>query len=414
MNRTMTREERTENYCAAILQSMTLDIAAVQQALRDDGLDGWLLYDFHGSNPISRRVAGLSTAAKLTTRRWYYLIPSDGPARGLVHTIERDRLDHLPGEKTEYARYEEFQAGLRSLVKTGATLAMEYSPNCAIPYISRIDGGTIDAVRALGAEVRSSGDLIQRFEAVWEEAALATHQTAAQALYSIKDQAFALVRERIRSHTPVTEFEVQDAMSGWFEDAELISDSRPVVAAQENAGDPHYLPTQPRHRIIDSDEILLLDLWGKLTTPGAVYADITWMGFTGTSVPPRYADSFDVIRQGRDAAVAFVQDGVQQGRSLHGWQVDRTARQLIDTAGFGDQFVHRTGHSLGEAVHGNGVNLDDFETHDERRLLPGTAVTVEPGIYFDDFGLRTEINLHVGSDTATVTGPRQDAILLLG
>ncbi len=394
---------------------MSLDLDAVRRALRDEGLDGWLLYDFHGSNPIARRVAGFDASAKLTTRRWYYLIRVEGPPRGLVHAIEADRLDHLPGGKTRYAGHDTLDAGLRELLAGCATVAMEYSPGCAIPYVSRVDAGTVDAVRALGVEVRTSGDLIQRFEAVWDADALASHRAASAALHDIKDRAFDLVARRLRDGDPVTELDVQDAMAGWFEEAGLVSDSRPVVAAQENAGDPHYLPTPGRHRRIGAGEVVLLDLWGKQRdTPGAVYADITWMGYTGAAVPARYADAFRVIRDGRDAAVDLVQQAVADGRELRGWEVDRAVRDRVGAAGLGDRFVHRTGHNLGEEVHGNGVHLDDFETHDERRLLPGTGVTIEPGVYFDDFGLRTEINLHVGSETATVTGPRQEEIRSLG
>ena len=393
---------------------MSLDLAAVQRALRDDGLDGWLLYDFHGSNPIARRVAGFDAGAKITTRRWYYLIPADGPPRGLVHAIEADRLDHLPGSKTRYAAHDTLDAGLRELLASCATVAMEYSPRCAIPYVSRVDAGTIDAVRALGVDVRSSGDLIQRFEAVWDADALASHHAAAAALHAIKERAFDLVSRHLRDGRPLTELDVQEAMAGWFDEEGLVSDSRPVVAAQENAGDPHYLPTPARHRRIGAGEVLLLDLWGKKATPGAVYADITWMGYTGAAVPARYADAFRVIRDGRDAAVDLVQRAVEDGRELRGWEVDRTVRDRVDAAGLGHRFVHRTGHNLGQEVHGNGAHLDDFETHDERRLLPGTGVTIEPGVYFEDFGLRTEINLYVGSETATVTGPRQEEIRSLG
>ena len=394
----------------AILQIMNLDIEAVQRALRDDGCDGWLLYDFHGSNPIARRVAGLQSSEKLTTRRWYYLIPAEGEPRGLVHAIERDRLDHLPGSKSCYARHEELDANLRILLNGCAAVAMEYSPSCAIPYVSRVDAGTIDAIRSFGIAVRSSGDLVQRFEACWGEEALASHESAARALYAIKDRAFELMGNRLRLGQSISEIEVQEAMASWFNDEGLISDSLPVVAAQENAGDPHYLPNRERHRGIAPEEIVLLDLWGKLKTPGAVYADITWVGYTGTTVPTRYSDAFGVIQKGRDAAIALVQSAIQDGRPLCGWEVDREARNHIEAAGFGDRFIHRTGHSLGEEVHGNGVHLDDFETHDERRLLPGTAVTIEPGVYFKDFGLRTEINLYIGLDAATVTGPLQSEI----
>ena len=392
---------------------MSLDIAAVQRTLRADGLDGWLLYDFHGSNPIARRVTGLNDTAQLTTRRWYYLIPVDGPPRALVHEIERDRLDHLPGDKTRYARHSELDTGLGELLRGCATVAMEFSPGCAIPYVSRVDAGTVDAIRAHGVDVRSSGDLVQRFEAVWDAAALESHEAASKALYAIKDRAFDLVTEQMRGGARITEFEVQDAMAEWFEGAGLVSDSRPVVATQENAGDPHYLPTRDRNRVIGPDSVLLLDLWGKLTSPGAVYADITWMGYTGATVPARYARAFAVICAGRDAAVSLVQRAAHEGRVLRGWEVDRAARDPIAAAGFGEHFVHRTGHSLGEDVHGNGVHLDDFETHDERRLLPGSGVTVEPGVYFEDFGLRTEINLHVGPRSATVTGPVQNEIRTL-
>ncbi len=398
---------------AAILDPMTFDLTAVQRALREHRLDGWLLYDFHGSNPIARRIAGLNDGAKLTTRRWYYLVPVEGVPRALVHAIERDRLEHLPGDTVRYASHGDLDAGLRTLVAGCGTVAMEYSPGCAIPYVSRVDAGTVDAVRALGVDVRSSGDLVQLFEAVWDDAALASHKTASAALYDIKDRAFAMVTDRMRSGHPVTEFEVQGAMAGWFGDAGLASDSRPVVAAQENAGDPHYLPTAQRDRVIAGEEVLLLDLWGKLNVPGAVYADITWVGYTGPTVPTRYADAFSVIRDGRDAAVSCVREAAETGRPLRGWEVDRVARDHIDGAGYGDQFLHRTGHSLGEEVHGNGVHLDDFETHDDRRLLPGTAVTIEPGIYFEDFGVRTEINLHVSEHSATVTGPRQTEIRAL-
>ena len=389
---------------------MGLDIAAIQQALCDDELDGWLLYDFHGSNPIARGLVGLAASGALTTRRWYYLLPASGTPRGLVHAIERDRLDHLPGETVTYAGHGAVAAGLEQLLSGCRTVAMEYSPRCAIPYVSRVDAGTIDTIRAHDIEVRSSGDLIQRFEAVWNAAALETHLAASKALYHIKVNAFDLVRQRFDSATPVTALEIQDAMAAWFEEFGLVSDSRPVVAAQENAGAPHYLPTPARHRGLGENEILLLDLWGKLDRPGAVFADITWMGYTGAEIPTRYARAFNVIRDARDTAIDLVDGRLREGQPLRGWEVDRAARERVAAAGLAAYFVHRTGHSLGEEVHGNGVHLDDFETHDDRRLLTGSGVTVEPGVYFEDFGLRTEINLFVETDGARVTGPRQTEI----
>ena len=390
---------------------MALDISAVQAALRENALDGWLLYDFHGSNPIARAVVAMETTAKFTTRRWYYLIPANGEPRALVHAIERESLAHLPGSRHVYAGRQQLQDGLAALVGGCGRVAMEYSPDCAIPYVSRVDAGTIDAIRGLGVDVVSSGDLVQRFEAVWDEEALLMHREASERLYRIKDRAFALVGERVEAGTAVTEFEIQQAMVRWFEEEGLVTDSPPVVAAQESSGNPHYLPTDTDTRAIQRDEIVLLDLWGKLDVAGAVFADITWVGYTGSPVPAEYGSVFRVAREARDAAIALVVDSTRAGQELRGWEVDRAARSVINDAGFGDYFVHRTGHSLGEAVHGNGVHMDDYETHDDRRLLPGTGLTIEPGIYLDRFGVRTEVNMYIGQEKAHVTGPLQDDLV---
>ncbi len=393
---------------------MPLPITAVQQALKEDGLDGWLLYDFHGSNPIATRLTGLAATGKMATRRWYYLVPASGAPRGLVHAIERHNLDGLPGEKRPYAGREQLAAGLAELLRGVKRVAMEYSPGNAIPYISRVDAGTVEAVRQLGVEVVSSGDLVQRFEAVWSDAELQTHRAASERLYRVKDRAFELVRHQLAAGRATTEFDVQQAMVGWFADEGLVTDSAPVVAAQENAGNPHYQPTAAVHRTIGPGEVLLLDLWGKQKEPGAVFADITWVGFTGRSVPDTYAAAFAAARDGRDAAVELVQTAARAGRELRGFEVDRAARDVIVGAGFGSRFIHRTGHSLGHEVHGNGVHMDDYETHDERRLIPGTGFTIEPGIYSDEFGVRTEINMFVGEREALVTGPMQREIVPLG
>ena len=392
---------------------MGFDPSAIQLALREDDLDGWLLYDFHGSNPVARRIAGLNRTAKLTTRRWYYLVPASGTPRALVHRIERDTLAHLPGKRRIYSGRAELEAGLADLVQGVRRVAMEYSPACAIPYLSRVDAGTVERIRSLGAEVVSSGDLVQRFEAVWDDAALETHRTASRHLHVIKDRTFELIRHRVATGT-LTEYEVQQKMVEWFEQAGLVTDCPPVVAAQESSGNPHYLPTAADHRPIRPGQIVLLDLWGKLDRQGAVYADITWVGFTGSHVPAEAAAVFGAARAARDAAIALVADRVRGGRPVSGWEVDRAARKVIGDAGYGDRFVHRTGHSLGEEVHGNGVHMDDYETHDERRLIAGTGFTIEPGIYLDDFGVRTEINMHVGTVEAAVTGPLQTEIVPLG
>jgi Xaa-Pro aminopeptidase len=392
---------------------MPIRVAEVQRALVEDGLDGWLLYDFQGSNPIATRLSGLAATKKMTTRRWYYLIPSHGEPRGLVHAIERHNLDGLPGVKRPYAGRDRLVDGLRDLLQGVKRVAMEYSPANNIPYISRVDAGTVEAVRELGVDVVSSGDLVQRFEAVWSAEAFESHRRASDALYRIKDQAFELVRDRLKSNAPLTEYDVQQAMLGWFEREGLIADDTPNVSAQENAGNPHYHPSREVHRAIRPDEILLLDLWGKLKTPGAVFADITWVGFSGPAVPGEYSRAFAAAREGRDAAVALVQSAVRQGRELRGFEVDRVCREVIERAGYGDQFIHRTGHSLGETVHGNGVHLDDYETHDDRRLIPGTGFTIEPGIYTSTYGVRTEINMFIGDREANVTGPMQQEIVPL-
>ena len=392
---------------------MPIDIGAVQRALKADGLDAWLLYDFQGSNPVSYRLAGMGGAGHLATRRWFYLIPQSGEPKALVHAIERHNLDHMPGTKIVYAGRAQLQAGLTQLLGGIKRVAMEYSKNCAIPYVSRVDAGTVELIESIGAEVVSSGDLIQQFEARWSEAAIATHRTASEKLYRIKDKAFEEVARRLRDGVATTEYDIQQKMVGWFTDEGLVADSAPCVSAQENAGNPHYLATAAEHRIIRPNELVLLDLWGKLRQPGAVYADITWIGFTGTAIPDRMAKAFAAICGARDAAVSAVQDAARAGREIRGFQADQAARQVLIDAGYEDAILHRTGHSLGENVHGNGAHLDDYETHDERRLLPGSGFTIEPGLYFKDFGVRTEINMVWTASGPEVTGPRQKAILSL-
>jgi Xaa-Pro aminopeptidase len=391
-----------------------LDIGAVQAALAADGLDGWLLYDFRGLNPIAADVTAVGRqGGHLATRRWYYLIPAVGAPRGLVHKIEKDSLAHLPGSTAQYAGRDQLEAGLRTLLTGIRRVAMEYSPVCAIPYVSRVDAGTVELIRKAGPDVVSSGDLIQRFSAVWDGDAIGTHRVASEKLYRVKDRAFEAIARRLRDGQAATEYDIQQLMAGWFREEGLISDSDPNVSAAENSGNPHYLPTIAAHRAIRKDEIVLLDLWGKLDRPGAVYADITWVGYSGNQVPRRAAAAFAAIGGARDAGIRLVQDAARGGRELRGFEVDRAAAAVLRDAGYADNILHRTGHSLGETVHGNGVNMDDYETHDDRRLLAGTGFTIEPGVYFSDFGVRTEINMVVAPRDATVTGPLQTEILAL-
>jgi len=391
-----------------------IDIAAVQTALAADGVDGWLLYDFRGLNPIAVAVTHLDDqGGHLATRRWFYLIPATGEPRGLVHAIEKNCLAHLPGATERYAGRTQLEAGLARLLTGMRRVAMEYSPGCAIPYVARVDAGTVELVRQSGVEVVSSGDLVQRFSTVWDAPAIASHREASEKLHRVKDRAFDAIARRLRDGVATTEYDIQQLMAGWFRDERLISDADPMVSVGPNAGNPHYLPTATVHRPIRRDDLVLLDLWGKLDAPGAVFADITWMGYTGSAVPERFGRAFTAIRDARDAAVELVQSSVRAGRELRGWEVDRAAMTVLRDAGYADNILHRTGHSLGTSVHGNGVNMDDYETHDDRRLLAGSGFTIEPGVYFDDFGVRTEINMVVAPRDAAVTGPRQTEITAL-
>jgi Xaa-Pro aminopeptidase len=390
-----------------------VDVGAIQAALAADDIDGWLLYDFRGLNPIAVDFTGVALrGGHLTTRRWFYLVPAVGEPRGLVHAIERHSLDHLPGRIDQYAGREQLEAGVAKLVSGLRRVAMEYSPNCAIPYVSRVDAGTIELVRRTGVEVVSSGDLIQRFAAVWDQAAFESHLAASEKLYRIKDRAFDEIRRKVTAGG-TTEYAIQQEMVRWFREEGLVSDSAPNVSAAENTGNPHYLPTAQAHRAIRSDELVLLDLWGKVEASGAVFADITWVGYTGRRAPERQVQAFGAVCAARDAAVALVDRAVAAGQELRGWQVDRAASSVLRSAGYGGQIQHRTGHSLGRDVHGNGVNMDDYETRDERRLLAGSGFTIEPGLYFDDFGVRTEINVIIQPRQAVVTGARQTEIVAL-
>ncbi len=386
---------------------MTLSVPAVQQALRADDLDGWLLFDFHGSNPIAHRLARIGD--RHVTRRWFYLIPRQGEPYRLVHAIEPAVLDGLPGSTRTYAGRRDLERALGELLAGARRIAMEYSPGGAIPYVSRVDAGTVELVRAAGVDVVSSGDLVGRFEAAWDEAAIATHRAASAALYRIKDRTLTWIGGQRRAGAPCRELDVQARMKAWFAEEGLVTDAGPVVAFGEHSGDPHYEPTAGTSRLLGPDEVVLLDLWGKLPQSGAVYADITWTAVSGTATTETAA-VFAAVIAARDAAIDLVTRRVRGNDPVRGWEVDRAARDVIESAGYGDRFVHRTGHSLGIDVHGNGVHMDDYETHDDRRLLPGTGFTVEPGIYLASFGIRSEVNVVVSDRDVSVTGEKQQVL----
>jgi Xaa-Pro aminopeptidase len=378
-------------------------------ALREDGLEGWLFYDHHRRDPIAYRV--LKVDPPMCTRRWYYLIPAQGEPSKLVHRVERQNLAGLPGRALEYSTWKEQHEGLKKMLEGKNRIAMQYSPLNNIPYVGLVDAGTIELVKSLGVEVISSADLVQLFEARWSEDALASHLEAGKVVHAAVRAGFAAIRDAVRAARRITEHDVQQAMLRIFESGGVVADEAPVAAVNQNAANPHYMPTRDHSSPIGVDDFVLLDVWGKMDRRGAVYFDITWTGFVGTEAPRRYTEVFEIVREARDAAVNFVQTAMKSGRTIHGYEVDDAAREVITRRGYGPYFVHRTGHSIGEEVHGNGTNIDNFETRDTRRIIPRICFSIEPGIYLPEFGVRSEVNVFVEESSARVTGEIQQAIV---
>lgn len=378
------------------------DLKAVQQAIADQGFDGWLLCDFRGSNVLAQRIVGISPE-KSGSRRWAYFVPVKGEPRKLVHRIEPGALDHLPGsDKTVYLPWQQYEAGMQHLVGSARKVAMEYSPRNAIPYVSKVDAGTIELVRSFGAEVVSSGDLIQCFEAVWDDEQEKTHFEAAK----LTDAAYAVtwkyIAESIRQKGQVTEKQVQDRIMAYFETNGMMTYSPPIVGVNAHSGDPHY---DTGNAPIKENDFVLVDLWAKMKKPRAVYSDLTRVGFVGKTVPEKYTKIFTIVAAARDAAIALVQDRFASNKVVHGWEVDQAARDVITKAGYGEYFVHRTGHSIGQETHGNGANIDNLETQDQRKIMRRTCFSIEPGIYLPEFGVRSEVNVYVdGEGKVHVTG----------
>ena len=370
----------------------------IQHALQEETLDGWLFYDFRGSDPLAYRILGLDET-ELSTRRWYYFIPAEGVPIGLVSSIEPYRLDRLPGPKLPFFTWQQHAERLAELLRNRRRIAMQYSPGNAIPYISRVDAGTIETIRQLGVEVVSSADLVQRFEAVWTPEQWQSHRRAATVVRQTVDAAFGYLRD----NAPVSEYQVQQFILDCFAHHGLTTYYPPVVAANVHSADPHYTPTAEQTALIRSGDFVLIDLWAK--EPDGVYADITWTGFMDKVVPGRYQEIFQLVREARDAAISFVKESVTSGQTFFGHEVDAASRSVIANAGYGDQFFHRTGHSIGTEVHGNGANMDGVETRDTRRVLPHTCFSVEPGIYLaGDFGVRSEVDVYITENEAIVTG----------
>jgi Xaa-Pro aminopeptidase len=391
-----------------------MDIAAIQKTLTEQQLDGWLLYDFRGTNPIARSVIGFDER-QIGTRRWFYLIPRSGEPVAILHVIEPNALRGAPGRAVLYRSWRELEALLAEHLKGLRRVAMEYSPGAAIPYVGRVDAGTIEMVRAAGPEVVSSADLVVIFEACWTPEQKALHDRAAKDTLLAKDEAFALIRERLAAGRSVTESEVQAFIQAHFTSHGLSTHHPCIVAVNEHASDPHF-ETQagPGDRTIRKGDLVLIDLWAKVADDArAVYYDATWMGYCGSQVPDRMREVWETVKGARDAAIAFVKDSVAAGRAIHGWEVDDVSRGHIEARGYGKYFLHRTGHSIGYEVHGNGVNIDNLETRDQRRIVPGVCFSIEPGVYLPEFGVRSEIDMFVGEGHAEVTGDIQHELLLL-
>jgi Xaa-Pro dipeptidase len=388
-----------------------MNLPAIQSALRERNIDAWLFYDHHHRDPIAYRVLGLP-ASLMVTRRWFYLIPAQGEPSKLVHKIESGHLDSLPGAKSVYAGWQELFAQLKTFLGNHTTIAMQYSPNNLVFTVSLVDAGTIELVRSMGKTVVSAADLIAQFESTWTEEQIQTHFAARDAVDSITAAAFPEIGRRVRNGGTT-----EHAMQQWFMEAfrreNLVTDDPPVVAVNANSGNPHYEPHAEGSAPIREGDFVLLDVWAKKNTPGAVYYDITWTGYIGKAPSDKQREIFQIVRDARDVGVKTVLDAIAAGQHIAGWQVDRATRDHIQKSGYGDYFIHRTGHSIGTDVHSNGANMDDLEIHDERQILPNSCFSIEPGIYLPDFGVRSEVNVLVRSNRAEVTGKIQREIVII-
>jgi Xaa-Pro dipeptidase len=388
-----------------------MNVSAIQAALRERNIDAWLFYDHHHRDPIAYSVLGLS-ADSMVTRRWFYLLPAVGEPVKLVHKIEAGQLDSLPGSKLQYAGWQQLFAQLKTMLASHRDVAMQYSPNNLIFLVSLVDGGTLELIRGFGKNVVSSADLVAQFEAIWTEEQIETHFRARDAIDAITAAAFEEIGRRVRG-AGTDEYGIQQWFLEAFRRENLVTEDAPIVAVNAHAGDPHYGPRAEQSAPIHEGDFVLLDVWAKKNTPQAVYYDITWTGFVGHPPSDRMREVFEVVRQARDLGVETVQAAVASGRAIAGWEVDRAVRDRIAQAGYGECFIHRTGHSIGTHVHANGANMDDLEIHDDRRILSNSCFSIEPGIYLPEFGVRSEVNVLVRAKSAVVTGKIQREIVTI-
>ncbi len=391
-----------------------MELEQIQQALREQKLGGWLLCDFRNRDYLAYRVLGLNFE-KLSSRRWYYFIPARGKPKKLVSVVEKQRLDELPGERVMYLSWKELHSSLKKILGPRKTLAMQYSPRNNVPYVAMVDAGTVELVKSFGHKIASSADLVQQFVSVLGEEAYRSHMEAGVVMDRIRAEAFEQIRQAVATGSGATEYDIQQFIMRRFEEEGLTTYDPPMVGTNDHPADPHFDTTARDARQLKRGDTVLIDMWAKKKAPGSIYYDITWVGYIGKDPPEKYAEIFGVVKKARDEAIRFVQEKFRKKEPCYGWQVDDVCRAVVNKAGYGKFFVHRTGHSITEETHGNGVNIDNLETKDERRLLPGCCFSIEPGIYLEgEMAVRTEINMFLRHDgVAEVTGEKQEEIVLL-
>lgn len=387
------------------------DLKETQTAIQDFGMDGWLMYDFRGINYLAARIADIPND-DLGSRRWLYFVPAQGEPRKLVHAIEAQKLDHLPGQKTVYLKWEELEAGIRDMLGDHQKIAMEYSENAGNPYVSRVDAGTVELIRSMGKEVVSSGNLIQYFEARLTDEQWESHLRADKLNQAAFEMAWQTIADHVRSGEPLREAELQQKIMDYYHSHNMTTYHPPIVGAGPNSGDPHYSPQPGSDREIQEGDFVLLDMWAKLDEPGAVYTDLTKVGYVGESVPEKFTEIFNIVAAARDAGIETARNAFASGKTIFGWQIDAATRKVIDDAGYGAFFNHRTGHSIGQETHGNGAHMDNLETREDRTVIPRTCFSIEPGIYLEEFGVRSEINVYISPEKeVVVTGGVQTEVL---
>lgn len=387
-------------------------IREIQEKLKEEGLSAWLFYDFHKRNPLPYSILGIPTDL-MFTRRWYYFVPSEGNPIKIVHPVEKNKLDFLKGEKIVYFGWKNLQEILRKVLPKKGKIAMDYSPNCNVPYVSYVDAGTFEFLKSLGVKIVSSQNLIQYFEAKVSKKGYLLHKQAQRKIDKILKETFDLIKQNLGK---IKEFEAQEFILKRFEEENLTCEGDPpIVGVLDHPADPHFAPTKENSYLIDKDQTLLIDLWAKVKDPEGIYYDITWCGYTGKNPPDKYVEIFNVVLRARDSAIEFIKKRFKEGKKVYGFEVDDVSRGIVEKAGYGKYFVHRTGHSIGKNVHGNGVNIDNLETKDERVLEPGLLFSIEPGIYLEkEMAVRTEVDVFINyKGEIEITGKIQNRLVLL-